>query len=250
MAKYLKKFETHAQYETYLTGDTMARPNVSLCEDNRDVHYNQIIPPFFCKLTLNDDSVVNIEGEGALTSAMTSAYSLTCVSVEIGELCYSIGESAFDYFSYLRTITIPNSVTSIGDYTFCYCSGLTSVTIGSGVTSIGEYAFYYCHNLTSITVPNSVRSIDEGAFHGCTGLTSVTIGSNIMYIGSIVFGNCSRIESITSLAATAPTVINDTFKYVKTGGTLYVPIGSSGYNTWMQNANYYLGKYGWTKVEQ
>jgi len=53
-----------------------------------------------------------------------------------------------------------------------------------------------------------------------------------------------------SNAATAPTINSDTFRDVKTGGTLYVPSGSSGYDTWMQNANYYLGLYGWTKVEQ
>lgn len=49
---------------------------------------------------------------------------------------------------------------------------------------------------------------------------------------------------------TAPTIQSTTFQNVKVGGTLYVPIGSSGYDTWMQNANYYLGLYGWTKVEQ
>ena len=32
---------------------------------------------------------------------------------------------------------------------------------------------------------------------------------------------------------------------MKTGGTLTVPSGSSGYDTWMQNATYYLGMYNW-----
>jgi len=53
-----------------------------------------------------------------------------------------------------------------------------------------------------------------------------------------------------SNAATAPTISNYTFQKIATGGTLRVPSGSSGYDTWMQNANYYLGLYGWTKVEQ
>ena len=38
--KYLKKFETHAEYEEYVTGGTMVKPNVSYCEDFDDVHYN------------------------------------------------------------------------------------------------------------------------------------------------------------------------------------------------------------------
>ena len=48
----------------------------------------------------------------------------------------------------------------------------------------------------------------------------------------------------------APSVNSSTFVNVKNGGTLYVPIGSSGYDTWMSTGDYYLGKYGWTKVEQ
>jgi hypothetical protein len=62
--------------------------------------------------------------------------------------------------------------------------------------------------------------------------------------------NCSSLTEIISLATTAPTIASATFSGVKTGGTLYVPSGSSGYNTWMGTGNYYLGKYNWTKVEQ
>jgi hypothetical protein len=56
--------------------------------------------------------------------------------------------------------------------------------------------------------------------------------------------------SIISLATTAPFIQSSTFQGVKTNGTLTVPTGSSGYNTWMGTGNYYLGKYNWTKVEQ
>jgi hypothetical protein len=98
---------------------------------------------------------------------------------------------------------------------------------GNFVTSIGDGAFSRCSGLTSITIPNSVTSIGANAFYGCIGLTE-----------------------IISLATTAPTIASATFSGVKTGGTLYVPSGSSGYNTWMGTGNYYLGKYNWTKVEQ
>ena len=62
--------------------------------------------------------------------------------------------------------------------------------------------------------------------------------------------NCSGLTSITSLATTAPTISYLTFYDVKTGGTLIVPQGSSGYDAWMSTGDYYLGKYNWTKVEQ
>ena len=43
MAKYLKLFDTHTQYETYINGNDAVRPNVSYCEDVMDVHYNPVV---------------------------------------------------------------------------------------------------------------------------------------------------------------------------------------------------------------
>jgi hypothetical protein len=122
--------------------------------------------------------------------------------------------------------------------------------IPNTVTSIGNYAFNGCKDLATIALPNSVTNVGSGAFKEC-GLTSVTIPSGVTNIGAEAFYRCSRLVTITALATTAPTVQNNTFKYVRnSGGTLYVPQGSSGYDTWMQNASYYLGYYNWTKVEQ
>ena len=181
----------------------------------------------FCKLTLNDDTVVELEGSGELTKAMVSnIYKNTLVSAEIGTLCTIIGNNAFQG-----------------------CSSLTSVTIPNSVTSIGYSAFNSCINLPSVTIPNSVTSIGDGAFYGCSVLSSVTIGSGVTSIDGSAFQNCSNLSMITSHITNAPSVYPGTFGYIKNGGTLYVPIGSSGYETWMNDQGN-LGLYGWTKVEQ
>ena len=203
-------------------------PNVSLCAQENEVHYNPLPYQGFCKLTLNDGSVVELEGSGELTSTMTSEYKSTVINAEIGTLCTSIGNSAFEWWG----------------------SVLSSVTIPDSVTSIGHNAFSHCTNLPNITIPNSVISIDYYAFVDCSGLTSVAMGSGVTSISNYAFESCSGLTSIVSLATTAPTIQNDTFKNVKTNGTLTVPSGSSGYDVWMGTGDYYLGKYGWTKVEQ
>lgn len=46
MGKYLKLFETHAEYETYIEGQDVILPNVSYCEDNNCVHYNPYVDPY------------------------------------------------------------------------------------------------------------------------------------------------------------------------------------------------------------
>src|SRR6266446_4495336 len=47
-----------------------------------------------------------------------------------------IGDSAFEDFTSLTSITIGNSVTDIGDGAFQNCTGLTQVTIGNSLTNI------------------------------------------------------------------------------------------------------------------
>ena len=40
--KYLKLFDNHTDYEGFVSGDTMVRPNVSHCVQENDVHYNGV----------------------------------------------------------------------------------------------------------------------------------------------------------------------------------------------------------------
>ena len=193
------------------------------------------------KYTLTDPTSIG-------SKAFTICSSLT--SIDIPNSVTSIGTSAFEGCSGLTSIDIPSGVTSIGNQAFRDCSSLTSIAIPSGVTRIGGGTFMSCSGLTSIDIPDSVTSIGSNAFEYCSGLTSIEIPSGVTSIGVGAFFYCSSLTSIVSNATTAPTIQLNTFQNVKTLGTLTVPIGSSGYDTWMQNASYYLGLYGWTKVEQ
>jgi hypothetical protein len=189
---------------------------------------------------------------------------LTRVNSNIDGVCNipnsvtSIGNSVFYSCSGLTSINIPNSVTDIGLSAFTNCGNLTSCTIGNNITTINDCTFKDCTGLTRVNsnidgvcnIPNSVTSIYYSAFERCKGFTSVVIPDSVTSIGTSVFNSCSSITSITSNAVTAPSIQAGTFYNIKTGGTLYVPVGSSGYDTWMQNVSNYLGYYEWTKVEQ
>ena len=200
-------------------------PNVSVAKDTPKTVYFNPIPPFV-KLSLNNGEVVELQGSGELTQAMVTPYKSSVVSAEIGKSC-----------------------TRIGEFVFSGCFSLTSVTIPDSVTIIGRSAFTNCKGLTNITIPDSVIGIGRTAFDSCSGLTSVTIGSGVTYITEHAFSGCSSLTTITSLATTAPSISSNTFS-VKTGGTLRVPIGSTGYDVWMRTYSNYLGYFGWTKVEQ
>ena len=79
----------------------------------------------------------------------------------------TIHAGAFECFTNLASITIPDSVTSIGESAFYDCSSLASITIPDSVTSIGDRAFNDCSSLASITIPDSVTSIGYRVFKNC-----------------------------------------------------------------------------------
>ena len=204
--------------------------------------------PLFMSLTTIKRVVIANSFTSIGDYAFLSCTSLT--SVTIPNSVTSIGGNAFVRCNSLTSVIIPNSVTYIGGTAFAECSSLTSVTIPNSVTSISNEAFYKCSSLTSVAISDSVISIGNNTFQSCSSLTSVIIPSGVTSIGKDAFYGCSSLRTITSLATTAPTISNSTFQDVKTGGTLTVPTGATGYDTWMSTGNYYLGKYNWTKVEQ
>ena len=106
-----------------------------------DLYYNLNDSNFTAEVAQSDNYY---EGLSEVIIPATVAYNNMEYSVT------SIGNSAFDECSSLKSIEIPNSVTSIGIYAFSYCTGLLSVDISSSVTRIGRYAFKKCRGLIAI----------------------------------------------------------------------------------------------------
>ena len=219
MQQYLKQFTNHSQYESYIATD-YAKPNVSYCEDQNEVHYNpwvdtRLIAKFNVTSTssptkitgyntytliVTTDYFSEIEIDGVVQPSVVRSYTFETTGEHTVKYTLvdptTIDDSAFYDCKELVEITIPNSVTSISNGAFYGCSGLTSITIPSGVTTIGRGSFQACSGLTSVTIPNSVTSIDNSAFMNCSSLASVTIGSGVTSIGERTFKNCSSLTSI------------------------------------------------------
>ena len=133
-----------------------------------------------------------------------------------------ISENAFNACKYLKSITIPNSVTVIdtdafrecealskvtlsseikklGDRVFLGCTSLTEIELPEGIENIGESAFKYCTSLKQITIPSSITDLSSSLFHGCNSLTSVE-ASQIDVINQSAFYNCTALESFNALS--------------------------------------------------
>lgn len=89
---------------------------------------------------------------GALFSEDTDVTSFDEFQYFTGVTGIGVDTDGFNNCRYLRSITLPNSVTAIGDYAFYDCSNLTNLTLSSSLASIGYNAFYGCSSLSSIIV--------------------------------------------------------------------------------------------------
>jgi len=138
-----------------------------------------------------------VENGGATITASTATGAVTIPSVLGGYAVKKVGNYAFQGFTGLTSVTIPNSVTSIGVCAFSRCTALASVTIPNSVTSIDREAFGGCTSLTSITIPDSVTIIGSQAFENCASLTSITIPSSVTSIAGNTFYYCLSLASVT-----------------------------------------------------
>ncbi len=136
---------------------------------------------------------------------------------------------AFQGYSFITEIRIPESVVSIGSYAFYNCSGLTKLEIPEKISSISPHIIDGCLSLSSLTVskgnttyyslgnciietktksvilgcknsviPNdgSVTSFSANAFSGCSSLETLVIPDSITSIPQGAFSGCSNLESI------------------------------------------------------
>lgn len=113
----------------------------------------------FCKLTLEDGSVIELEGEKYLTTEMIYPYNELIINVEVGTQCTVIDDYAFYGCTKLTHIITSNNVTSIGESGLANCNNLQSITfLAITPINLGEYAIYNTNNCPIYVPSESVQS--------------------------------------------------------------------------------------------
>ena len=242
---YLKLFQNHSEYEDFVSGGTMMKPNVSHCVNENEVHYNPV-PPQETRVLVNyyqsgweqmyayldnDGEIfeiravdvfdkVEIDGEEVSTSYLDSVEGKYFKDYDMHEVKYTLTDN-----------------TQIDNGMFAFCNGITSVVLPNTVTSIGRESFYQCYSLSSITIPNSVTSIERFAFGDCVNLSSITLPNSITYIGESAFEYALILSSFTIEATTPPSVGEWIFSQTSNDLVIYVPA---------ESVNAYKAASGWS----
>lgn len=130
----------------------------------------------FCTAT---DKVLNVPEKlgGAPVVGIYPVAFQPCGSEEIilPETVKYIREMAFYSCSYVKKITLPQSLESIGNNAFDNCAALEEIDMG-GASKIGEKVFLDCSSLKTVTISGNCTSIEGVApFAYCVSLEEINV---------------------------------------------------------------------------
>lgn len=223
MAKYLKLFENHLQYESFTQTEEFIKPNVSHCIVENEVHYNPIETMLVVKFNLETSENLKIiysydDGEGRVTlpSDMVEKLIIDDVVIEVSPNTspyhtFSSGKHIVKYKQLVNSeisesilngcyngvtldIEIPNNITTIGGWAFRALE-INSIIIPDSVTNIGTYAFSYT-TCESIVIPNSVTEMGQYVFRD-SHVRNVILSNQLTNIPYGTFYNCNNLTSVT-----------------------------------------------------
>ena len=114
----------------------------------------------------------------------------------LGEGVKQIAENAFAG-TYIRSVSIPSTLTTISANAFKNCSYLRDVYVADGVDSILANAFSGCNKLTKFIPSGYLSYIGNSAFKGCSSLKEVSLNTNSeLFIDAYAFNNCENLTKL------------------------------------------------------
>ena len=221
MEKHLRKFNTHSEYQEYINSQDKLLPNVSLCEDQNELHYNRK-PHDYSQNYLT--FVAKESGTFTFTPQESNTISYSTDGGETWTEGNSVSVNSGDKVLWKGTMT-PQSSYGIGKFSstanFDAQGNVMSLLFGdnyNGQTSLTgkNYAFYQLFyqntkviNIENLSLPATTLANHcyNSMFYGCTSfeiapeLPAMTLA---FYCYNTMFCGCTNLRYIKSMFTTTP----------------------------------------------
>ena len=263
MGKYLKKFNSHAEYNAFTATTAFILPNVSLCVNEDDLHYNPLVRVSGVTLdkselsikegststlvasilpynasnknvvwSSSDDSVATVSSNGTVSGVSAGNADIT-VTTEDGGFTAQCSTSVKSYkvITYTATAKLPETSSTTYDTGGIHTNAF-SRTSGQKLTMVSHT---FEDGVGTITFNGDIANIGYAAFARCYDLTSIDIPDSVTTIGQSVFVFCSGLTSI-NIPSGVTSINNAAFHSCSSLTSIVIPnsvtsIGESTFHT-------------------
>jgi hypothetical protein len=149
----------------------------------------------------NGKKSVTVYGQEAKDhlSGNNKVTSVTIPSTIEGLTVTRIGNYAFENYTALQKVVMPDTILEIGISAFNGCSSLKNITFSKKLNHLDVYAFKNCVSLTEVNLPDTVETVYTGAFYGCSNMTTFHIPASLWFTGSgaMYLEGCPKLRKLT-----------------------------------------------------
>lgn len=140
-----------------------------------------------------------------------------------------IPQNALYQNTYLKTVSLPSTVTKIGESAFSICSNLESVAFPASLLEIGDNAFSFT-KLSEVILPEGVTTLGNQAFGDCGSLVTVSLPASFNLQSAIDIFPFGGSKSIASFSGNSPMISQDRRCLIDSEGRLFAfaPAGLNG----------------------
>ena len=128
---------------------------------------------------------------------LTNFTSVTIPDTYNNKNVVSLRGNTFSNMPFLKSVSLPETITEIRGQAFKNCYSLTKVNIPKKLKYLGGGAFYKAKSIKNIELPDTLTYLGGESFYGAKSLEHIKLSNKLTEIRGDTFKYCTSLKSIT-----------------------------------------------------